>query len=61
MRWQYLGSAFLACVTVAIGLLAGRAIGLGEIAAAQILDGTAYKDAAMNRGGESDTAEGATP
>jgi len=51
MRWQYIGSAFLACITVAIGLLAGQAIGLGEIGAAQILDGTAYKDAALDRVG----------
>lgn len=49
MAWQYAGSAFLACVTVAIGLLAGRSIGLGEIGAAQILEPTAYLDAAMDR------------
>lgn len=49
VRWQYAGSAFLACVTVAIGLLAGRAIGLGEIGAAQIIDATAYLDAALDR------------
>ena len=52
MAWQYAGSAFLACVTVAIGLLAGRSIGLGEIGAAQILEPTAYRDALMNRNGE---------
>ncbi len=47
--WQYAGSAFLACVTVAIGLLAGRSIGLGEIAAAQLVEPSAYRDAAMDR------------
>lgn len=49
VRWQYAGSAMLACVTVAIGLLAGHAIGLGEIGAFQILDRLDYADAAMDR------------
>ena len=51
VRWQYAGSAMLACVTVAIGLLAGRAIGLGEIGAFQVLDRAAYSDAALDRTG----------
>jgi multicomponent Na+:H+ antiporter subunit D len=49
VRWQYAGSAMLACVTVAIGLLAGHAIGLGEIGAFQVLDRLDYADAAMDR------------
>ena len=49
MAWQYAGSAFLACITIAIGLLAGRSIGLGEIGAAQILEPSAYLDAALDR------------
>ncbi len=61
MRWQYIGSAFLACVTVAIGLLAGRSIGLGEIAAVQILDGTAYKDALLERHAAADPTAGDEP
>ena len=47
--WMAAGSAFLASVTVAIGLLAGPAIALAERGAAQLIDGSAYRDAAMDR------------
>jgi multicomponent Na+:H+ antiporter subunit D len=49
VRWQYAGSAMLACVTIAIGLLAGHAIGLAEVGSAQILSPSAYADALLNR------------
>lgn len=47
--WMEAGSAFLALVTVAIGLLAGPAIALAERGAAQLIDGQAYRDAALDR------------
>lgn len=47
--WMEAGSAFLALVTVAIGLLAGPAIALAERGAAQLIDGSAYRDAALDR------------
>ena len=47
--WMEAGSAFLALVTVAIGLLAGPAIALAEQGAAQLIDGQAYRDAALDR------------
>ena len=47
--WMEAGSAFLALVTVAIGLLAGPAIALAERGAEQLIGGAAYKDAALNR------------
>ncbi len=43
--WMEAGSAFLATVTVVIGLLAGPAIALAERGSAQLVDGTAYADA----------------
>ncbi len=47
--WMEAGSAFLALVTVAIGLLAGPAIALAERGAEQLIDGRAYRDAALDR------------
>ncbi|BAM02817.1 proton-conducting transporter transmembrane domain-containing protein [Phycisphaera mikurensis] len=47
--WMEAGSAFLALVTVAIGLLAGPAIALAERGAEQLIGGTAYRDAALDR------------
>ena len=43
------GSAFLAVITLAIGLLAGPAVGLAERGAHQLIDGRDYRNAAMDR------------
>ena len=59
--WMEAGSAFLALVTVAIGLLAGPAIALAERGAAQLIDGTAYRDAALDRTPEAPTPAQSTP
>ena len=47
--WMEAGSAFLALVTLAIGLLAGPAVALAERGSAQLIDGRAYRDAALDR------------
>ena len=54
--WMEAGSAFLALVTVAIGLLAGPAIALAERGAGQLIGGEAYRDAALDRAPEIDPA-----
>lgn len=51
MRWMIAASAFLGVITVTIGVLAGPAIALAERASAQLLDSTAYRDAALDRNG----------
>lgn len=48
-RWMEAGSAFLAVITLAIGLLAGPAVGLAERGAHQLIDGRDYRNAAMDR------------
>ena len=56
-RWMEAGSAFLAVVTLAIGLLAGPAVGLAERASRQMIDGRAYRNAAMDRAGATDASD----
>ena len=44
-------------VTLAIGLLAGPAVGLAERASRQMIDGRAYRNAAMDRAGATDASD----
>ena len=52
--WMEAGSVFLATVTIAIGVLAGPAIALAERGSAQLVDGGAYADAALDRRADDD-------
>lgn len=50
--WMIAASAFLGAITVVIGVFAGPAISLAQRASDQLLDGAAYRDAALDRSRE---------